>query len=113
MNIIELPGSKNLKEQFTLAAFIKCSPQAKNMRLLSNYTGAGKVGEDVLLVDLLMENGATDLRLFLAGKAIRQPLPVTRLDEAWHHVAVVFDQGRYALYLMARNDSKVRSMLTV
>ena len=98
MNIIELPGSKKLKEQFTLAAFIKCSPQAKNMRLFSNYPGAGKAGKDVLLVDLLMAGGKIDLRLYLAGKAIRQPLPVTRMNDGWHHVAVVFDQGRYALY---------------
>lgn len=98
MNIIELPGSKNLKDQFTLAAFVKGSSQTKNMRLFSNYPGAGKVGEDVLLVDLLMAGGKLDLRLYLAGNAISQPLPVTRLDEGWHHVAVVFDQGHYALY---------------
>lgn len=102
MNIIELPGSKNLKEQFTLAAFIKGSSQTKNMRLFSNYPGAGKVAPDVLLVDLLMAGGEIDLRLYVAGQAISQPLPVTRLDDGWHHVAVVFDQGRYTLYFDGR-----------
>ncbi len=95
--VIPLPGSQALQEAFTLSAYIKVDEGRGNMRLFSNYPGRGPVAQGVVLVDLLQEGGGHDLRLLLHGRQIRQSIGSALSDGAWHHVAVVFSAGDYAL----------------
>lgn len=96
---IKLHETKSPGEHFSLSAFIFVNPDAhKNIRLFSNYKGIGRVGSDVLLIDLLDNGAGKDLRLCLGGSMDRVKLESPFRFNHWHHVAMVFSEGSYTLY---------------
>jgi hypothetical protein len=102
-NTIELPGSTQLGDAFTLAAFV--DPAASGVaRLLGNYDGSGPILAGELLTDF--DPSGTDVyrkgfRAIIHQTSITPPpdKPISFDDGQFHHLAITYDDGQVMLYL--------------
>lgn len=93
---LELPGTRELGDSFTLAAMVRETSNDFS-RLFSSYNG-GAVAANELVFDI---DPSTDIgfgvRAIVNGTAVSRD--VNFADTAYHHVAMTFDSGNLRLYL--------------
>ncbi len=98
LNRLEIEGTSQLGTHFTLAAMVK-SDDNRLARLFSNYNSSGPVDCSQLVFDFDPQGKViTGLRLMCKGIIIESD-PVTFADNAYHHLAVTYDDGRVDFYL--------------
>jgi len=101
LNRIEIQGTARLGTHFTLAAMVK-STDHKYARLFSAYDGGGPVTCSELVFDFDPKSTfVPGLRLVAKGIAVASD-PVSFADDAYHHLAVTYDDGEVRFYLDGR-----------
>ncbi len=97
-NRVELVGTKQLGRQFTLAAMVK-SKNNKRARLFSGYNGNFPVKTSELIFEFDPSGRVLNgLRLVCKGIEVDSET-LTFEDKKYHHLAMVYDDGRVAFYL--------------
>lgn len=98
-NTIELPGSAQLGDAFTLAAFVD-DRDNDFTRLFSAYLGSGPVDPGELLFDFNPSGTSINgLRVFVNGVAVMPASALNFADDEYHHLAMTYDDGLVKLYL--------------
>lgn len=100
-NTIELPGSTQLGDAFTLAAFVN-HVENDVARLFGNYDGSGGILAGELLTDF--DPSGTDtyrkgFRAIINQTTITPVSPISFDDGELHHLALTYDDGQVRLYL--------------
>jgi len=97
-NRVEIEGTKNLGRHFTLAAMVK-STNNKHARLFSAYNGNFPTNTSELIFDFDPGGRVLEgMRLFCKGIPVESD-SLKFDDGKYHHLAVVFDDGRVTFYL--------------
>lgn len=100
-NRVEIAGTGNLGQHFTLAAMVKSRNQA-HARLFSAYRGNFPANTSELIFDFDPRGRVVPgLRFHAKGIAVESD-PVTFDDGRFHHLAVVYDDGSVTFYLDGR-----------
>ena len=101
-NVIEVPGSDQLGQSFTLAMHVNNLEEALGFtRLFSSYGGTGGVPADRIIVDYdptgtILSSG---IRAIISGTSVTPTsMPVGLSDPGYHHYAVTAAYGEVRLY---------------
>jgi len=98
LNRLEIEGTSQLGTHFTLAAMVK-SGDNKLARLFSTYDSSGPVNYSELVFDFDPQGKViAGLRLMCKGIVIESN-PITFADNAYHHLAVTYNDGLVHFYL--------------
>ncbi len=95
---LEIGGTSSLGTAFTLAAMVR-PDEPRHARLFSAYSGNGPVRTSELLFDFDPRGRViAGLRLIARGIPVESQ-PLNFADEAYHHLAVTFDEGHVRFFL--------------
>lgn len=98
LDTIALPGTKDLGERFTLAAYVD-STSLNKQRLFSSYSGGGGVDKKVLIFEFDPDGVPEAFSMRLNHNSIQTVATNKFTDGAYHHLAVTYDNGLARLYL--------------
>lgn len=98
LDTIALPGTKELGERFTLAAYVDSTSVSKQ-RLFSSYTGGGAVGKNVLIFEFDPNGGTESFTMRFNHNSTLTVANTNFADGAYHHLAMTYDNGTARLYL--------------
>ena len=99
-NRIQLPETRDLGSQFTLAMHVNAAN--RHQRLFSNFNGTGAVGSERLIFDIDPSGQQIPgIRFIIGNRGVLQTdaVPSQLQVDGYHHFAATYDDGLVQLYL--------------